>query len=167
MFQTEYMNPARRGFTLIELMVVITLIAILSTIALFGIGKVQASARDVKRSSTMNGIQTALERYYADNQQYPTGGFQAMVGTLVTGGYLASVPKDPAGNCTTACAQSGGTWQPCGTIVYPQYIYDSSATAYAKGVTAGCTIARSCYFMWLRTEASGATASYLEYSSPQ
>ena len=155
----------RSGFTLIELMVVITVIAVLSTIALFGIGKAQASARDVKRASTLNGIQTALERYYADNQQYPATGFQTMIGALITGGYLSVVPTDPSGNCTTVCAQSGGSWTPCSTA-YPSYVYDSSVTAYVKGTTAGCTVSRGCYYLWLKTESSAGT-SIQEFSSPK
>ena len=55
-------------------MVVITVIAILSTIALFGIGKAQSAARDVSRQQIMNGIRTALARYYGDFGHYPIGG---------------------------------------------------------------------------------------------
>ncbi len=62
---------SKRGFTLVELMVVMTVIAILSTIALFGIGKAQAAARDVQRQQFMNGYRGFLERFYGDNQGYP------------------------------------------------------------------------------------------------
>lgn len=155
----------KRGFTLIELMVVIAVIVILSTIALFGMQKAQASGRDSRRAQTMNGIRTALERYYADNQKYPSGNFGEAVTTLVTGTskYLSVNPTDPNAACTTTMPATG-SWLPCGAGTNPQYIYDSSATAYSKGVTAGCTTAQNCYYLWLKTEGSG---SIQEFSSPQ
>ncbi len=96
MSQTKYMKSARKGFTLIELMVVISVIAILSTIALFGLTKAQASARDASRQQIMNGIRAALERYYADNQAYytTTNNFCGLT-TAFVGSYLTAQPIDP------------------------------------------------------------------------
>lgn len=87
----------KRAFTLIELMVVISVIAILATIALFGFGTAQASARDVSRAQVMNGLRTALERYYGDNQSYYTtnNNFCGLVAALVAAGYLTTTPNDP------------------------------------------------------------------------
>lgn len=106
------MKNFKKGFTLIELMVVITVIAILSTIALFGIGKTQASARDTSRQQIMNGVRTALERYYGDNQAYPaTQTFCALVTTL--SGYLgATLPIDPKTKVGIVCnpATEGATY---------------------------------------------------------
>ena len=162
----EAMPAGRQGFTLIEMMVVITLIAILSTIALFGIGKVQAQGRDVKRASNMNGIRTALERYYADNQKYPANNFGEAYAVLVAGGYLpATLLTDPNSACTTQTnPPATGVWIPCGGTTNPQYSYSSAAGAYAKGTVANCTVAQGCYFLWLKSESSG---TYQEYSSPQ
>lgn len=61
----------KRAFTLIELMVVISVIAILSTIALFGFRAAQDAAKDSKKLNTISGLRSALERYYADNGVYP------------------------------------------------------------------------------------------------
>jgi len=60
----------KKGFSLIEIMVAVAIMAVLSTIALFGLKKAQASARDTARAQIMNGIRTALEKYYADKGQY-------------------------------------------------------------------------------------------------
>lgn len=159
----------KRGFTLIELVVVISIIAILSTIALFGFSKAQASGRDASRGGTMTSLRSALERYYADNQKYPSGGFQTMIGTLITGGYITKVPADPS--CSTAtCAQTGGTWIPCGGATNPQYVYDSSGlvtgvNVYTKGSIAGCSGGnQTCYYLWLKREADG---NFQEFASPQ
>jgi prepilin-type N-terminal cleavage/methylation domain-containing protein len=61
----------KRAFTLIELMVVISIIAILSTIALAGFRQAQNSARDTKKIATIVGTQAALERYFGDFGTYP------------------------------------------------------------------------------------------------
>lgn len=120
-------KSAQKGFTLIELMVVIAVIAILATIALFGIGKAQQAARDTQRAQIMNGIRTGLERYYADNQKYPSAtNFGAML-DLITPTYLADDPTDPKGGCTVA-VPAATNWLPCGVGSTPVYGYASSGT---------------------------------------
>lgn len=60
------------GFTLIELMVAIAILAIVSTAGLIVFTGAQRSARDSKRTSDLSEIQKALEQYYAINKNYPT-----------------------------------------------------------------------------------------------
>lgn len=115
-----------RGFTLIELMVVIAVIAILSTIALFGLRQAQSNARDVQRLGIMSSVRGQLERYYGDTGGYPlTGtGFGAMMTTIA----FTPAPVDPGCGGTTTYTWSGtGTWAPCGTV---QYQYTGTATTY-------------------------------------
>lgn len=127
--------PKRPAFTLIELMVVITVIAVLSTIALFGIGKAQASARDAARSQIMNGLQTALERYYSDNQAYytATNNFCGLTTALVAGNYLAAQPNDPRTKtaiCGTGNPSAGGATY---TYVGASQSYTLTLTVEAGG----------------------------------
>jgi prepilin-type N-terminal cleavage/methylation domain-containing protein len=77
----------KKGFSLIEIMVAVAIMAVLSTIALFGIKQAQASARDTERAQIMNGFRVAMEKYYADKGIYPTGGSSAS---------YCSPPIDPA-----------------------------------------------------------------------
>lgn len=60
-----------KGFTLVELLVVISIIAILSTIGLTIYTGAQKSARISKRIRDLAAVQTALELYYNSNKAYP------------------------------------------------------------------------------------------------
>ena len=62
----------KHGFTLIELIVVIGIIAILATLGLSVFGGVQKKSRDAKRKSDLKEMQTALAQYYTDNGSYPS-----------------------------------------------------------------------------------------------
>lgn len=68
---TAQKSLLQRGFTLIELVVVIGIIGILSTIGLLGLNRASAAARDVQRQATMNGIRNGLECYMRENGIYP------------------------------------------------------------------------------------------------
>src|SRR3989344_808495 len=100
-----------KGFTLIELLIVITIIGILMALAIASYAKARASARDAKRQSDLEQIRSALEIYRADHGFYPPNGgwctvlwgcgspsspsYPQVRDALVTGGYIASIPKDP------------------------------------------------------------------------
>jgi prepilin-type N-terminal cleavage/methylation domain-containing protein len=64
--------PARKrnGFTLIELIVVIAIIAILSSIGMVMYTGAQKSARDAKRMGDIDEIKKALEQYYVAHHAY-------------------------------------------------------------------------------------------------
>ncbi|ATD59220.1 type II secretion system protein GspG [Janthinobacterium svalbardensis] len=98
-----------RGFTLIEIMVVVVIMGILASlvvpklIARTGESKVAAAKVDIST------VMQALKLYRLDNQRYPTTeqGLRALVEKPTTGpaangwkagGYLEKMPKDPWGN---------------------------------------------------------------------
>ena len=88
-----------RGFTLIELMVVLSLISILAgmSIAQYKHG-VTLTQEGVLREDLFR-MREGIDQYYADKGQYPSD-----LSALVTDGYLRQVPKDPF-------TRSADTWQ--------------------------------------------------------
>lgn len=62
---------SKKGFTLVELLVAISIVAVLSVIGLTAYNGVQARARDVKRLDDAKKIATLLEKYYSEQQSYP------------------------------------------------------------------------------------------------
>lgn len=104
-----------KGFTLVELLVVIAVIGTLATLLLVQLGAARQRARDVKRVADINQVRTALELFFDDNGAYP--GTMDMT-ALVTAGYLTRIPTDPL---TTGCTNIYG-----GNGCYG-YAYDSTA----------------------------------------
>ncbi|HVC35982.1 MAG TPA: prepilin-type N-terminal cleavage/methylation domain-containing protein, partial [Candidatus Dormibacteraeota bacterium] len=62
----------QRGFTIVELLIVIVVIGILAAMVITTYTGIQARARDAKRQTDMNAVQTQLEAYFAQNGNYPT-----------------------------------------------------------------------------------------------
>lgn len=61
----------KKGFTLVELLIVVAIIAILSTIGLVIYSGAQKAGRTAKRIGDMKAVQTALELYYQSTGKYP------------------------------------------------------------------------------------------------
>ncbi len=66
------MNRPKHGFTLVEVLVVITVIGILMAISTFAYITFQGDARDNQRSTKATLITEALEKYYNKNGEYPS-----------------------------------------------------------------------------------------------
>lgn len=86
-----------RGFTLIELMIVVSIIAILAGILIPNFVNARAQAMTAACESNLRSIATAAELYYADQQVYPASGdVSAALFTANGTSYLNNVPTDPA-----------------------------------------------------------------------
>ncbi|MFA5764230.1 MAG: type II secretion system protein [Candidatus Paceibacterota bacterium] len=81
----------KQGFTTIEFLVVLAIIAILSAIVYSSFSKSKEQSRDQQRVSDISTIQLALETYYNQNHQYPTN-----ISNFVPQ-YLPSFPAGPSG----------------------------------------------------------------------
>lgn len=61
-----------QGFTVLELIVIVTVVAVLVTIAAIGVTRFLAQARDGERQVNADVIATYLEKYYDKKGEYPT-----------------------------------------------------------------------------------------------
>jgi len=98
-----------RGFTLIEIMVVIVILGVLAALVVPSVLSRTDDARNVAAKSDLAAIRQALKLYRLDNQRYPSTG--QGLDALVTrpadpplppnwkpGGYLEKLPRDPWGH---------------------------------------------------------------------
>ena len=99
-------NP-HRGFTLTELLVVITILVILGLIILVGINPMAQIFKgyDARRKADLAKIKIALENYYADHDCYPVFPLDPVTqkptytcGSDILSPYLAAMPCDPNDN---------------------------------------------------------------------
>jgi general secretion pathway protein G len=88
---------ASRGFTIIELMVVMTIVVTLATIAMVQYRQSVQFARESVLRDDLFKMRDAIDQYYADKNQYP-----ASLQDLVSAGYIRALPKDPLTNSTTS-----------------------------------------------------------------
>ena len=81
---------SRAGFTLIELVVVITILGILMGIALPNYRAAILQAKDAVLKEDLFRFRDTIDQYQADKGKYPES-----LAALVTEGYLRTIPKDP------------------------------------------------------------------------
>lgn len=121
--------PATRGFTMVELLVVISIVGILASIVYASFGNSRAIARDEIRKTDLKSLQLALNLYKAQNGSFPPAGCVTGNNTLTpasttscVGGqyiqnlvpdYIPALPRDPRTN----------------TNLY-RYIHDSGTDSY-------------------------------------
>jgi type II secretion system protein G len=157
-------REAERGFTLIELMIVVAIIAILAGILIPNFVNARAQAQTAACESNLRSIATALELYYTDNQVYPTAASAAVQPSLFTANgvaYLNNTPKDPAAQ-TAAATYTLTTTQAAGGS-------PASYTISCPGVHVGSTLAK----LALKGGASGTvcgtncTATQIDYVASQ
>ena len=99
----------KQGFSFIELLTVVVIIALILGISLFGLQNARDSNRDTQRLADMEKIKSGLTRFYADCGQYPsntkftaltagstlTGDTTISPGCIATNKYIVDFPVDP------------------------------------------------------------------------
>lgn len=129
------MDEKDQGFTLIELLVVMIIIGILAAIAIPTFLNQRNKGYDTQAKSDVRAIQTEIETYFTDNQQYPTSvaaGTGSDANTVyfkqsaTTSAPTLNTPTDRSKYCASVTSKSGAVWK---------------VSSAAAGVTKGACVA--------------------------
>jgi len=98
-------SKSQRGFTLIEIMVVVVILGLLGTLVVQAVGGRPDQAREVKATNDIGSLESALKLYKLDNFTFPTQaqGLKALISNPSgsknwRGPYIEKLPNDPWGN---------------------------------------------------------------------
>ena len=101
----------QRGFTLLELLVVMTIVGILAAIAVPALRDSPQRAREAALREDLFSMRSVIDSYHGDKGNYP-----ADLQALVTDGYLRKIPLDPM-------TKSADTW----ALAYEELAADAQA----------------------------------------
>ncbi len=108
----------QKGFTLIEILVSISIIGLLTMIGITNFKVANQRARDGRREGDLEQIRAALELYRSDEGDYPsgdiigTGTVESPTGTV----YMSQVPEDPLSTQTYYYTSDGDTYRLCAAL---------------------------------------------------
>lgn len=122
-FKISNYKLKNKGFTLLELLVVIGIIALLISIAAVSYSSAQGKTRDARRKSDIKGIQAAMEQYYSQSatSSYPgpaTCPESSATNCAAITSYFSSgsVPVDPGTNTYSFTNSTTTTYTVCATL---------------------------------------------------
>lgn len=156
-----YIN-SRQGFTIVELLIVIVVVAVLATISVSAFSGTQQRARDTQRVQDMQAIVKALELYKIQTGNYPPAstvntinGWEVssknpgqFLSALRTSGVISKVPVDPV---NTETVNEVG-------LLYRYYRYNAG--------TNGCPTSRGQYYVLMAGDAETVADNGQLSSSP-
>jgi general secretion pathway protein G len=129
-----------KGFTLIEMMVVVAIMAVLAGVSLFALENSRQAARDARRKADLEAVRSALELYRADCNAYPASlsldGTTDLQGTVANCGavntYYVDLPKDSDTTRSYLYTRlTAQTYELCTAL-------ETLTTAVATGCSGGC-----------------------------
>jgi len=125
--KSKFLKQPMRGFTLIELMVVMTVIALLISIAVPRYFHSVEKAKEASLRNSLSVMRVAIDKFYGDNERYPSS-----IAELVNKKYIRAVPVDPITESTETWVTQAPGLDIAGTV----FDIKSGAPGIAKDGTA-------------------------------
>lgn len=143
MVSRKYSN---RGFTIVELLIVIVVIGILAALVIVTYTGIQQKARDTERKTDINAIHGQVEAFYAQNGSYPALAEvnTASWRTANMKGLDAAALQDPKGSSQALAATPSGT-------AYGYAVFQTDGTTACTTAAADCAV----YTLTANLEAGG------------
>lgn len=107
------MKKGQQGFTLIEILVAVSIIALLTVMGVTNFMVANKKARDGKRQGDLEQIRAALEIYRTDEQAYPT---TANFVSEIEPTYMGDIPDDPITGRDYYYSSNGSTYDLCAAL---------------------------------------------------
>ena len=112
----NFSHKKKAGFTLLEILVVISIIGILAALGLTSYSTIQKKGRDAKRKADLKAIQNAMEQYYALNTDYGSDtDCSDQLASQMSGGEIPTDPKS-VGDYIYICVAGGGGYTICADL---------------------------------------------------
>jgi len=139
-----FKKSLQKGFTLIELMVVVSIIGVLMAAGILAFTNAQQSARDSKRKADMDAISKAQEQYAAQNNSYPVAAnITSAILTYFPNGLIPTDPKNSGASVYTVTGNTGSTFCSCALL---EKVGTGNATTVGAGGVCAYAAAGGNYF---------------------
>lgn len=154
----------KKGFTIVELLIVIVVIGILATLVIVTFAGIQQKARNTQRQTDIKALNGYIEAFYADYGYYPTGA--DMTSSAFISAYMKGLdpealrdPKQAAGATISSSAVADGTYQ------YSYEAAGANCATTASNTDPTLIVDTGCDSYTLTANLEGGAADYIKKSN--